>query len=178
MNNCMAGCKPPVDTRPFLSLPYYGSDVILLAKYLRGVGFNVCFKTVSTLGSLLFKPSVTPNGNSSDNTNVVYVLNCNECNVCYIGETTRMFSIRLKEHGKDVTSQKPDNKLSAISFHARSTGYNFVFDKYIDRSSVYRDLLFKEDLFISCNENLCNIRSTDRNSVSPIWLCLRDLLRI
>ena len=51
-------------------------------------------------------------------------------------------------------------------------------DKYIDRSSVYRDLLFKEDLFISCNENLCNIRSTDRNSVSPIWLCLRDLLRI
>ena len=158
--------------------PYYGNNAVLLAKYLHTVGFSVQFKPVSSLGYLLFKPTFSADSDNWNKTSVVYVLNCDNCNIRYIGETTRLFSIRLKEHVRDITRNIADNKLSAISLHSRNSGHCFSFDKFIDRDNVYRNLMFKEDLFISCNENLCNVRSTDRNSVSPIWLCLRNLLRI
>ena len=50
-----------------------------------------------------------------DYSNVVYKINCPDCNHSYVGKTKRKLMTRLKEHIRDLN--KPSNSLSVISCH-------------------------------------------------------------
>ena len=130
------------------------------------------------LNSLLFKPSTNSPQNKTDKldkTNVVYLLSCKDCNTNYIGETSRSFSVRFKEHVKDVSRVVAENKISAISQHARLNKHTFDFVKFVDMGNSYLDLVLKEAMYILFNQDLlCNDRSIASSVfVSPHWLPLK-----
>ena len=37
-----------------------------------------------------------------DNVNVVYKINCKDCNASYVGQTGRRLNVRIKEHTKNI----------------------------------------------------------------------------
>ena len=51
---------------------------------------------------------------------VVYLITCSKCNIQYIGQTSRKFSIRMKEHLTDI--EKAEDKI--IGKHFNSTGHS------------------------------------------------------
>ena len=84
----------------------------------------------------------------------MYKIPCNSCNKCYIGETGRDLSIRLKEHIRDVK----DKKISSAPFnHFINTGHSLNYDNtqlIYKNSNVYKRHLV-ESSFINCNKNIC-----------------------
>ncbi len=104
----------------------------------------------------------------------------NECNCLYVGETTRIFGKRFKEHTAAVRNSAASNRMSAISQHARESGHAFELSRFLDKSNHFHELLLKEALYIVFNaDKLCNIRSTEVNSlVSHQWHSLAKYFRI
>ena len=43
-----------------------------------------------------------PRRKTGDNTNVVYRIDCNDCEATYVRQTGRRLDIRIKEHKKDA----------------------------------------------------------------------------
>ncbi|EZA55468.1 hypothetical protein X777_04749, partial [Ooceraea biroi] len=54
---------------------------------------------------------------------VVYKIDCENCNVCYIGKTKRHIETRVKEHRQDI--KKHDNNNSVVSRHRICNNHNF-----------------------------------------------------
>ena len=89
----------------FMSLPYCGKNSAkisnqlhsLLSKVAPWAKLNLVFRPVSRFKNLSKLKSVVPILNRS---NVVYKLNCTDCNDFHIRMTTRRLHKRLKEHQK------------------------------------------------------------------------------
>lgn len=64
-------------------------------------------------------------GQKSD---VVYKINCKNCNVVYIGETTQKLTKRMKQHQYDCKTIKQQANISALAKHARSNKHEFDFE--------------------------------------------------
>ena len=52
---------------------------------------------------------------------VIYLVSCNKCSIQYVGQTTRKFQLRVKEHLSDI---KNHNKMKAIGVHFNSTDHS------------------------------------------------------
>ena len=165
----------PTTNLPRLILPFSGKMSLCISNIFKNAGFPVSFTSNTTLRSKIFYKGVDENEKLSTN-NVVYKLQCQQCPKFYIGMTTRKFSVRLQEHKKAVGSGLSDDKISAMSMHARECGHTFDFDKFLCSDVQYHSLCFKEALYILSNENnpdLCNIKATETSSrVSPIYSSL------
>ena len=77
---------------------------------------------------------------------VVYKFICSNCNVCYIGETTKQFSVRVKEHlvtDKNSAIYKHLNKDNTCKECCNRESF-----KIIDRASTEYQLRIKEAFYI------------------------------
>ena len=61
-----------------------------------------------------------------EKTDVVYRINCNDCDRKYIGETGRNLKTRLSEHQRDIRKGKEQ---SQVFQHVRNYDHNFNFLK-------------------------------------------------
>ena len=95
--------------------------------------------------------------------NVVYKFSCSDCNVTYIGKTTRHLKVRMCEHlgvshitGK-VRKFHPDQD-TAIRKHLRESGHNSNMDnfKIISRAKYNFDLTIKESILIGREKPILN----------------------
>ena len=105
--------KPPVATPKFIywRLPYIKSKEIPTLKSVNSINkilpishrLRVVFKTFKTSDIFPNKDQVPPSLAS----NVVYKFQCEQCSNCYIGETRRHLSTRIKEHlsGQPIPSE-------------------------------------------------------------------------
>ena len=57
--------------------------------------------------------------------NVIYKIDCKECEACYIGETSRETKTRMKEHQRAVQSREIN---SQIFQHKAEVNHNFDFE--------------------------------------------------
>ena len=98
-----------------ISIPYQGQVSHHISRLLRKTAsIDVTFSSGKTLKTIL-KANGRASGNqtSCNPRGCIYQLNCN-CGNSYIGETSRPFDIRLKEH---KTSVKNADQKSALSEH-------------------------------------------------------------
>ena len=63
--------------------------------------------------------------NRNDQVNVVYKVNCNDCNASYVGESKRGIGVRVPEH---KNNSKKDHKETPFFKHMISTEHTFNFE--------------------------------------------------
>jgi hypothetical protein len=133
----------------FIVLPFVNRKADDYAKRLKKlvsdnfqqVDFNVAFKSPRTIGDLF--PYKDQTKNKTDQSLVVYKINCITCGAEYIGKTERILKYRLKEHQNDKKSACHDH-ITKNPTHQM----DYVNVEIIDRASSDFKLRMKELLCI------------------------------
>jgi len=149
--NQVGSSNEPTDTPTFyFKLPYIGrfSSITqkritgLVKRYCKNINIKLAF-TSFKIGSLLSVKDPIPSGFRSG---VVYKFSCAGCNACYVGETTRHFSTRIREHLiTDKNSHIGTHLRNSESCRALSSRDCF---HVIDQASTTYQLKIKEALHI------------------------------
>ena len=111
------------------------------------------FYTQTTLRSLLSKPKdPIP---KEDRNNVVYQLNCKDCEAVYVGETKQTLNIRAEEH---ITAIKPASKRGHTAEHCWIHNHDFDWEheKVLDFEKNWKTRTIKEAIYSEENEHHIN----------------------
>ncbi|GAA56877.1 hypothetical protein CLF_111739 [Clonorchis sinensis] len=92
----------------------------LTTRLLFQKGIVVAHKPNATLRKLISRPK--DNQDKTKRNNVVYQINCNNCNKFYVGQTGRKLCTRIMQHNAAVRRHDP---LSLISIHEDQEGHKF-----------------------------------------------------
>lgn len=93
-----------------------------------------------------------------NHSNVVYKIDCNDCDASYVGQTGRRLATRLRKH--QVNINKPPDFLPVVSNH-RLLGHDFNWNNTIilDEELSYKKRLVSEMLHICQQKNSFNIQN-------------------
>lgn len=110
----------------------------------------------------------------SDQSSLVYKIDCKGCDSSYVGQTKQYLSNRMSQHRRDCISGKDS---TALSDHFCRTGHDFDFDNpsILARENNLFKRLFKEMFYIRKVKKSVNFRS-DIQSLSSIYSSLLDRL--
>ena len=124
-------------------MPYVPGVSERLSGVLRGVGVAAAMRPQRTLRSLL----VRKRPEKAKVLGSVYRLNCSSCSWCYVGETGRPLSERVKEHKRAVKELDVDR--SEVARHAAESGHALDFDSValLDKEQHWRRRVIKEALW-------------------------------
>ncbi|KAI4461480.1 atp-binding cassette abc transporter-related [Holotrichia oblita] len=100
--------------------------------------------------------------------NVVYKLDCKDCNKCYIGQTKQYLKKRIYNHQYTATHNVTAE--TALSKHSKDRRHNFDFQntKILKKENNYKKRLIYEMIYIKKDENAVNFR-TDIDNLSVIY---------
>ena len=98
----------------------------------------------------------------TEKTNVIYIINCKACDATYVGQTSRSFNTRVKEHEADCRHKR--NK-SANFNHVSNNNHSINFDnvKILDNESNLSKRLLSEMLHITAQKNSMNVQTDTIN---------------
>lgn len=120
---------------------------------------TVSFRTNNKLGSIL-KERKNNKVKKEDKTGV-YQINCDNCPKYYIGQTTRSFKKRFKEH---IPASSSNNSKSSFANHLINENHNYSnFDKNLEVLHVHN----KKGSYLNCLEEfeIYSSMKTDRINV-------------
>ena len=147
--------------QPFLVVPYYKGLSESVKRTCRKYGIQVHFKGGSTIKSLLIAPK-DPDP-MLKRSGVIYKYTCDrvECDEEYIGESSRQFNERFKEHQKDP---------SPIFDHYTTTGHNIKLENFTIVGKEEQNLkrAIKEAMYIRANDPSLN-RNVGKYHLPHIW---------
>ena len=142
-------------------IPYYRSLRESLKKICSRHGVQVYCKGGNTIKNLLMAPK--PKDPIMKKSGVIFRYRCNrvDCDEEYIGESSRVFGERFKEHQKAP---------SPIFDHTNITGHNINIENFsiVGREDQNLKRVIKEDLFIRVNDPSLN-RNVGKFHLPHIW---------
>jgi len=111
-----------------------------------------------------------PNDSKSE---VIYKINCKDCNKSYIGQTKRFIRTRTNEHRNDI---KNKNTKTGLAHHALMEGHSFDLENPIilDTESHKNKRIFMEMCNIWKNHKNCTNFQNDTEPLSKIYHFLID----
>ena len=135
--------------KPYITVPYYKGLSESVKKKCSNYGVQVYFKGGTTITNLLVAPKdKDPMMKKSE---VIYSYKCSrvECDEEYIGESSRTFGERFKEHQKAT---------SPIFDHFNTTGHNISVEHFniVGREDQNLRRAIKEALYIRVNNPSLN----------------------
>jgi len=100
--------------------------------------------------------------------NVVYRINCLDCDASYVGQTKRTLNTRVNEHKSHI--RRNSTQLSVITDHRQKSGHEFDWDnvKILDVESNYNKRLISEIIYIKKQKHGLNAQ-TDTALLDPIY---------
>ncbi|XP_044760971.1 uncharacterized protein LOC123318413 [Coccinella septempunctata] len=108
--------------------------------------------------------------------NVVYRVDCRDCDGCYIGQTKQYLKTRMSQHIRDCRNL---SQATALSTHAVVNDHSFDFDNvrvlYTEQNLSKR--LINEMIFIRRTPNTVNFR-TDVDTLSAVYCNLIKEIRL
>ena len=152
------------DPRSRVTIPYIQGVSEAVTRILSDIDVQVYMKPFRTLRRILFHPK--DRVPDDDKSNVVYKINCRDCDASYVGETKRALKTRVSEHRRAV--EKMDFLGSALAQHA------WEHDHHIDWTSTcilsveshYRSRLAREAIHIHRQPSSLN---RDRGSLPDTY---------
>ena len=153
------------DVSSHIILPYVKNLTDNISRTLNKKRLKVIYKIPTKLNTLIKRgKDVVPITNK---TNVVYKLDCKDCNASYIGQTKRHLSTRIKEHQNNIKKQSSH---SVISKHRTEFNHDF---RWLEPSILHseknkRKREIAEMFFIKKHKNKINLQ-IDTDNLSPIY---------
>lgn len=157
--------------RTYFKIPYIPVLSQKIKKILHTNECNIVFYNIKKLNSLFTQlKDVIPKKYQS---NLIYHIDCKDCNACYVGQTKQFLMNRVNQHKYDckkLDSNKLDN--TALMNHVIDYNHSFNFDldavKILDKESHFFKKNLSEMIFIKKNTNCVNLR-TDTNNLNKIY---------
>ncbi|GAA55914.1 hypothetical protein CLF_109359 [Clonorchis sinensis] len=103
-----------------ITLPYIKNTAEMTARLLRQHNITVAYKPANTLRKTLSRPKGKLDPMTRNN--VIYRIQCKDCDKRYIGQTGRKLSTRIHEH--KLATERHD-QFSLISVHKDQEGHEF-----------------------------------------------------
>lgn len=118
--------------------------------------------------------NLKPKTPSELQSNLIYQVNCSQCNKIYIGQTKQLLKNRLNQHKLAISQHKKNN--TALSNHALENFHTFDFKntKIIHKENNISKRLFLEMCYIKNNDKTINYQ-TDIENLSVVY---NDILKI
>ena len=156
--------KTTSNYRMSINLPDVECTSEKLRHILRSQKVRSTFYTEKTLRKLLCKPK--DRVATEDKNNIVYEIDCSNCQAVYFGESKRFLKSRSVEHKRSVRNCGFDNE---IAKHCWEADHNFNWDqkKVIDKESRLIPSKIKETIHSLKNSNHINKVSY---MLPEIWL--------
>lgn len=105
-----------------------------------------------------------------EKTDVVYAINCNDCEGKYIGMTSQKLKMRISQHQSEHKQKNKQNGTAAAK-HAQETGhtFNFAETKILATEPNYRKRSTKEMLYIDKHKDKTLNFRTDTENLHTIY---------
>ena len=107
------------EKKKYYTIPYLKKTSEKFNIALKKFQFDLVYKLMNNLNR--FIKTRKDKIKKDELSNVVYLINCKDCNYSYVGQTKRKLKTRIKEHINNV--KKPVNSLSVISNHRIDTDH-------------------------------------------------------
>ena len=150
-----------------MALPFWPKLTTKVKQFLSRFGTDIFIQKGLTIGHLLFKnsPDIAPK-------NVIYQIPCKDCDISYIGRTSRHLDYRVKEHRAEVEKKK--SKKHPLYQHVTNSGHSIDFSgvNILDRSQHAPTLDAKEQFLIEITKGTVN--KPDRPPHQSLSTCLRE----
>jgi len=159
----------PETKKHFFVIPYLKSISEITASLFDKSVFTVGFRCLNKLDRIIrVQKDRTEHTHKN---NIVYKINCNNCEASYVGQTKRQMKTRVKEHYNNIKLDK--SKHSVISEHIVNFNHNFDWDniKILDIESNYNKRLVSEMLHIKEQKNGINLQR-DTEFLDESYFCL------
>ena len=167
MNSNQSNGNTDTKNLRYISFPY----IIGLSEYIKKIlfvhNFQATFKTSNSLSFLFSK--LKDRGPLLNQNNLVYKIDCLNCDGTYIGQTKQYLKSRIYEHEYSIERKIP-NVQCWLANHSTNLKYNFDFSnpKILDKEHNLEKRLILEMIEILNNKNSSNKRS-DMDCFSNIY---------
>lgn len=150
----------------YVSLPYIKNTSERVGRILKKYDINIAHKPTRSLKSEIC--CLKDHRPVSDRAGVVYRFDCGDCDAVYVGETGRQVKDRMREHQRDVVTQKC---VSKVYNHVNDTGHAFDFDnvRVLDNCSHSKVRLHLESMHTHMQSNPLNRSLTLNNIYHPLF---------
>ena len=127
-----------------VNLPYIQGASEQLRRTFNKYNIKTTFYTPTSLRSLLSKPKdPVP---KEDRNNVIYQLDCKDCEAVYVGETKRTLNIRTNEH---ISAVKSASQRSHTAEHCWKYNHDFDWNnkRVLDFEKNWKTRIIKEAIY-------------------------------
>ena len=158
------GAKPKA--KRFFTIPYISSVSEKFLSFSHKYDCNVAFTIPQKLNKF-----ITTGKDHIDRlscNDVVYKIDCKDCDSSYVGQTKRQLKTRVSEHKADI---KKASSPSVISIHRIGSNHDFDWEnvKILDKEPSYVKRSISEMLFIKKQQNGLN-KQSDTELLSEAYL--------
>jgi len=151
----------PFDISNIITIPYLRNLSENISQFLRKCGLNVVFTVPKKLNCVIKRGK--DNIDIFKKTDIVYKINCSDCDAVYIGQTKRHLLTRIKEHQANIRKRSH----LVVSKHRSSLSHDFNWSNseilHCERLTKKREIA--EMFFIkNCLRMHAKIRGESRGS--------------
>jgi len=152
---------------PYFTFPYVSCIYKKFIQYFKNITFSkLAFSCYNKLSKFIkvHKDVLS----LSSRSNVVYRINCLNCEASYVGQTKRTLNTRINEHRSHI--RRNSTQLSVITDHKLKSGHEFDWDnvKILDSESNLNKRLISEMIHIKKQKHGLNAQ-TDTALLDPIY---------
>jgi len=159
--------KDHSETCSYFSIPY----VFSIAKKFLGFFKNISFSKLAFSGYNKLNKFIKVHKDflpTFSRSNVVYKINCSDCDASYVGQTKRTLNTRISEHRNHIRKNTP--QASVITNHRLQFNHDFDWDnvRVLDEEMNYNKRLISEMIYIKKQKKGLNAQ-TDTELLDPIY---------
>lgn len=151
-----------VNSKIYMSLTYTPGLSERIKKLISRVSDSIIisFKPINTLSFLFNNKDPTP---LLKNSEIVYKVSCNDCDLCYVGQTRQYLNSRLSQHKSNIKNR--DTSV-ALADHTINNNHHFNFEdvKILGFEDNYYKRLTLEAIYIYLN-NTVNFKQDIRSTI-------------
>jgi len=154
-------------SQSYFTIPYVSCIATKFIQFFKNISFcKLSFSCLNKLNKFIkvHKDLLS----TSSRSNVVYKIECSNCDASYVGQTKRLLKDRIGEHRNHI--KRNTNQIFVITNHRKN--YNHEFDwnnvKVLDEETNYKKRLISEMIHIK--KQKCGLNSkNDTDLLDPLY---------